>query len=59
MGNERPRLANLSANWNMGFQFDGVTKISALLKFIVGLQILFWFSHFKQANKMINTKCIM
>ena len=26
MGNEEPRMANLSANWNMGFQFDYVTK---------------------------------
>lgn len=51
MGNERPRLANLSASWNMGFQFDSVTEISALLKPTVELHILFWFRHFAQTNK--------
>lgn len=32
MGNESPRMANLSANWNIESQLDYVAKISAMLK---------------------------
>ena len=60
MGNERPRLANLSANWNMGFQFDGVTDFSSAKTYsrITNLILVFTLQTSKQNDWLIpNVSC--